>query len=76
MILSEYLKNEEFERLARVWRRLNPLQRKLILAQIFVNRFEQQINEISRGLHYALERHIQHRRAKYAYQYPAHWMSR
>ena len=69
MTLSEHLKKQELERLNNVWNRLTPLQRKMIalscacalLPRIGFN---------------ALKGHVARRRARFAYQYPAHWMGK
>ena len=74
MTLSEYLKNEELARLIRVWRDLKPWQRKLLLARIYVRKFDRWNRELSRHFHNSLQHYIQRRRASWAYQFPAHWL--
>lgn len=65
MKLSDYLVNEELARLTDSWRRLTWLQRKLIL-----------LHALPHFALLTLNNHIELRRARFAYLYSAHWVSR
>ena len=65
MKLSDYLAENELERLTDAWRRLTWLQRKAIL-----------LKALPHLALPALERHIKRRHSRFAYLYPAHWVAR
>lgn len=65
MKLSDYLAEKELERLIDAWRRLTRLQRKIVM-----------LHALPHLAMIALHRHIELRRARFAYLYPAHWVSR
>lgn len=67
MKISEYLQQEELEKLRSNWQYLTPLQRKILLWRSTLSAFP------GRSLFW-LDNYIHRRRARFAYWYPAHWM--
>ena len=69
MKLSDHILNEELHDFERAWQYLTPLQRKFI-------RFRVAVGSIGRKSLHALDDHIHRRRTRFAYFYPAHWISK
>lgn len=68
MKLSDYIKNEEFRRLEITWPRLAWWQRKSLLLQAWGSALPVRLLN-------QLRQHIQRRRIRFAYWFPAHWVN-